>query len=322
MVWFGLGAAGALVDRDRRGHWLRATARGRRRVPDLDLDQARDRPQAPARRGPAAPDGDADRPLVPVLALDVLVRRRARLRDAAAAGAAVRARRPRWRSRACTWACTTRPTSPPARRSAASWAHWDDDEGRDRRAAQRGQVLAVQRAQPRRGGGGQLPVHHDRAQRGGRAGRRRAPRRGRARRSAPRTSSRTRSSSTTSPGSSRARTRARGWATSSWPTSARPTRCCTSSAATTTTTSSTRTGASRPSADIEIIETELIFADLDQAERRHARVVREARGGDRALKAEEGWLAQVIEALQAGQPARSVPGARTTRRRRCATSRR
>ena len=62
-----------------------------------------------------------------------------------------------------------------------------------------------------------------------------------------------------------------------------------------------------PSADIEIIETELIFADLDQAERRHARVVREARGGDRALKAEEGWLAQVIEALQAGQPARAVP---------------
>jgi len=62
-----------------------------------------------------------------------------------------------------------------------------------------------------------------------------------------------------------------------------------------------------PSADIEIIEAELIFADLDQAERRHARVVREARGGDRALKAEEGWLAQVIDALQAGQPARSVP---------------
>jgi GTP-binding protein YchF len=62
-----------------------------------------------------------------------------------------------------------------------------------------------------------------------------------------------------------------------------------------------------PEADIEIIETELIFADLDQAERRHARIVREARGGDRALKAEEAWLARVIEALQAGQPARSVP---------------
>jgi len=62
-----------------------------------------------------------------------------------------------------------------------------------------------------------------------------------------------------------------------------------------------------PSADIETIETELIFADLEQAERRHARVVREARGGDKAAKAEEAWLARVIEALQSGQPARSVP---------------
>jgi GTP-binding protein YchF len=62
-----------------------------------------------------------------------------------------------------------------------------------------------------------------------------------------------------------------------------------------------------PAADIEIIETELVFADLEQAERRHARVVREARSGDRAAKAEEAWLARVIEALQAGRPVRSVP---------------
>jgi GTP-binding protein YchF len=62
-----------------------------------------------------------------------------------------------------------------------------------------------------------------------------------------------------------------------------------------------------PSADIETIETELIFADLEQAERRHARVVREARGGDKAAKAEEAWLTRVIEALQSGQPARTVP---------------
>jgi GTP-binding protein YchF len=62
-----------------------------------------------------------------------------------------------------------------------------------------------------------------------------------------------------------------------------------------------------PAADIETIETELIYADLEQAERRHARVVREARGGERAAKAEEAWLARVIEALQAGQPARTVP---------------
>jgi GTP-binding protein YchF len=62
-----------------------------------------------------------------------------------------------------------------------------------------------------------------------------------------------------------------------------------------------------PLADIETIETELIYADLEQAERRHARVVREARGGDRAAIAEEAWLRQVIEALQAGRPARTVP---------------
>ncbi len=50
-------------------------------------------------------------------------------------------------------------------------------------------------------------------------------------------------------------------------------------------------GARRPGADIETIETELIFADLEQAERRHARVVREARGGDRAV-AEEALAAR------------------------------
>jgi GTP-binding protein YchF len=62
-----------------------------------------------------------------------------------------------------------------------------------------------------------------------------------------------------------------------------------------------------PAADIETIETELIFADLEQAERRHARVVREARGGDRAAVAEERWLGEAVAALQAGRPARTVP---------------
>jgi ribosome-binding ATPase len=62
-----------------------------------------------------------------------------------------------------------------------------------------------------------------------------------------------------------------------------------------------------PAADIETIETELIYADLESAERRHARVVRDARSGDRAAVAEEAWLRQVIEALQSGRPVRSVP---------------
>jgi ribosome-binding ATPase len=62
-----------------------------------------------------------------------------------------------------------------------------------------------------------------------------------------------------------------------------------------------------PAADMETIETELMYADLEQAERRHARVVREARSGDRAAVAEEAWLREVIAALQAGRPVRTVP---------------
>lgn len=62
-----------------------------------------------------------------------------------------------------------------------------------------------------------------------------------------------------------------------------------------------------PLRDIEVIETELIMADLEQAERRYERVVRAARGGDRAAIAEEAWLRELIAALQEGRPARSVP---------------
>jgi ribosome-binding ATPase len=62
-----------------------------------------------------------------------------------------------------------------------------------------------------------------------------------------------------------------------------------------------------PLADIETIETELIYADLEQAERRLDRVVRKARGGEKTAIAEEAWLRAVIEALQAGRPARTVP---------------
>ena len=62
-----------------------------------------------------------------------------------------------------------------------------------------------------------------------------------------------------------------------------------------------------PLHDIETIETELIFADLEQAERRLERVVRVARSGDRHAVAEEKWLRAVIEALQSGRPARTVP---------------
>ncbi|HET6549168.1 MAG TPA: DUF933 domain-containing protein, partial [Solirubrobacter sp.] len=62
-----------------------------------------------------------------------------------------------------------------------------------------------------------------------------------------------------------------------------------------------------PARDIETIETELLYADLESAERRHARVVRDARSGDKQAVAEEAWLRTVVEALQEGRPARSVP---------------
>jgi len=62
-----------------------------------------------------------------------------------------------------------------------------------------------------------------------------------------------------------------------------------------------------PLADIETIETELALADLEAAERRVDRVGKQARGGDRVAIAEEAWLREVIAALGAGHPARTVP---------------
>jgi ribosome-binding ATPase len=62
-----------------------------------------------------------------------------------------------------------------------------------------------------------------------------------------------------------------------------------------------------PLADIETIETELVMADLEAAERRVEKVGKQARGGDRVAVAEEAWLREVIAALQAGRPARTVP---------------
>ena len=62
-----------------------------------------------------------------------------------------------------------------------------------------------------------------------------------------------------------------------------------------------------PLADIEVIETELLLADYEQAERRLERVVRQARSGDPAALAERDWLDGVRDALAAGRPVRSVP---------------
>jgi GTP-binding protein YchF len=62
-----------------------------------------------------------------------------------------------------------------------------------------------------------------------------------------------------------------------------------------------------PRADIDTIETELTYADLEQAERRLERVTKAARGGDKVARAEQAWLEELVTALQGGRPARTVP---------------
>src|SRR4051794_20848339 len=61
-----------------------------------------------------------------------------------------------------------------------------------------------------------------------------------------------------------------------------------------------------PGADIETIETELVYADLEQSERRLDRAVKQARSGDKAAIAEEAWLRNVIAGLQKGRWASTV----------------
>jgi len=62
-----------------------------------------------------------------------------------------------------------------------------------------------------------------------------------------------------------------------------------------------------PVADLELVETELLAADLEQAERRLERVTKQARSQDKEAIAERDWLERVVEALGAGRPVREVP---------------
>ncbi len=62
-----------------------------------------------------------------------------------------------------------------------------------------------------------------------------------------------------------------------------------------------------PIADVETIETELLYADLEQAERRLEKVAREAKSLEKEKVAEEAWLKDIVVALSEGRPARSVP---------------
>jgi ribosome-binding ATPase len=62
-----------------------------------------------------------------------------------------------------------------------------------------------------------------------------------------------------------------------------------------------------PVDDIELIETELLAADLEQAERRLERVTRQARSLDKPAVAEREWLEAVVEGLRSGRPVRELP---------------
>src|SRR5262249_42861763 len=63
-----------------------------------------------------------------------------------------------------------------------------------------------------------------------------------------------------------------------------------------------------PVADAELIETELLAADLEGAERRLERVTKQARSGEKEAIAEREWLPRGGETPSPGRPARRGPG--------------
>jgi ribosome-binding ATPase len=61
-----------------------------------------------------------------------------------------------------------------------------------------------------------------------------------------------------------------------------------------------------PVADAEMIEAELMLADLEQASRRLERVAKQAKALEKSAIAERDWLERVVAALERGEPVRSV----------------
>jgi len=62
-----------------------------------------------------------------------------------------------------------------------------------------------------------------------------------------------------------------------------------------------------PVADAEMVEAELMLADLETATRRLERVGKQAKTLDKDAIAERDWLTDVVAALERGEPVRSVP---------------
>src|SRR3954454_13410115 len=65
-------------------------------------------------------------------------------------------------------------------------------------------------------------------------------------------------------------------------------------------------GSVNPLHDIDIINTELLLADLDTVEKRHAKAEKAAKSNDPKTKAELAVLQKLLAALNAGKPARIV----------------
>jgi len=65
-------------------------------------------------------------------------------------------------------------------------------------------------------------------------------------------------------------------------------------------------GSVNPIRDAEIVETELMLADLQSLEKRIEQVIKKARGGDKEAKIQQAVIEPIIAALNAGKPARTA----------------
>ena len=72
-----------------------------------------------------------------------------------------------------------------------------------------------------------------------------------------------------------------------------------------------------PVRDIELVETELLLADLASLERRVEGLTKRARGGDAEAKVQLALIERILPALQAGRPARLLELAPDERARLC-----
>lgn len=65
-------------------------------------------------------------------------------------------------------------------------------------------------------------------------------------------------------------------------------------------------GEADPARDIDIIDLELVLADLESAKKRLERVERDSKGGDKDIILERDTLRKIVPVLEAGKPARSA----------------